>query len=99
MTSQRLPIAFSPSTMTSNTTSRSLPEVPDILYNVFGYLDPIHHVQNSEVFESRRSLALVARTCRGFTGPALDILWKRLPGDQPLADLLCNLGIAAREDD
>ena len=79
--------------------SRSLPDVPDVLYHVFSYLDPIHHsrYQHDQLYESRRALAVAARTCRGFTGPALDILWKRLPDDQPLADILCEVGIATRE--
>ncbi|KAM5530655.1 hypothetical protein V8D89_015676 [Ganoderma adspersum] len=80
-------------------TYHSLPDVPDVLYHVFSYLDPIHQSDDDRVYESRRSLALAARTCRGFTGPALDVLWKRLPDDQPLADLLCHLRIATREED
>ncbi|PIL25793.1 hypothetical protein GSI_11543 [Ganoderma sinense ZZ0214-1] len=78
-------------------TSRSLPDVPDILHHVFSYLDPIHQSGDGQAYESRLSLAFAARTCHGFTGPALDVLWKRLPDDQPLADLLCELGIATRE--
>ncbi|TBU40498.1 hypothetical protein BD309DRAFT_967361 [Dichomitus squalens] len=49
------------------------------------------------LYESRWSLAIAARTCRGFASPALGVLWKRLPDDQPLDDLLCAFGIAARE--
>ncbi len=79
-------------------TTRTLPDVPDVLYDVFSYLDPIHQLDNDAVYESRRSLAVAARTCQGFTGPALDVLWKRLPDDQPLADLLCALGIAKTEN-
>ena len=84
--------------MTSST-SRSLPDVPDILYHVFSYLDSVHHSQYEydRMHESRRSGALAAGTRQGFTGPALDVLWKRLPGDQPLADLLCEPGIAMKE--
>ena len=79
----------------------SLPDVPDVLYAIFSYLDPVHHFQHEhdQVYESRRSLALAARTCRGFAGPALDVLWKRLPDDQPLADLLCEVGIATKQED
>ena len=83
-------------TMTDPTSKLSLPDVPDILCQVFSYLDPIHY-SGERMYEVRQSLATAARTCRGFTGPALDILWKRLPDDQPLSDLLCTLGIAARE--
>ncbi|KAM5530656.1 hypothetical protein V8D89_015677 [Ganoderma adspersum] len=82
----------------SNPPLLSLPDVPDVLYAIFSYLDPVHQTQYDQVYESRRSLALVARTCRGFAGPALDVLWKRLPDDQPLADLLCEVGIATRQE-
>lgn len=73
-----------------------LPDVPDVLHHVFSYLDPIHY-SDEEIHTSHRSLAMAARTCRGFSGLALDVLWKRLPNDQPLAELLCTIGIAARE--
>ncbi|PIL25778.1 hypothetical protein GSI_11528 [Ganoderma sinense ZZ0214-1] len=81
----------------ASSASHSLPDFPDILYHIFSFLDPVHHLrhEHNQVYESCRSLALAARTCRTFTGPALDVLWKRLPDDQPLADLLCQLGIAA----
>ncbi|KAM5540938.1 hypothetical protein V8D89_005249 [Ganoderma adspersum] len=78
-------------------TTRTLPDVPDILYHVFSYLDPVHQLDDDAVYESRRSLAIAARTCQGFVGPALDVLWRRLPDDQPLADLLCALDIAEME--
>ena len=85
----------------SSPTSLSLPDVPDVLYAIFSFLDPVHHLkhEHDQVYESRRSLARAARTCRGFARPALDVLWKRLPDDQPLADLLCEVGIATRQDD
>ena len=80
----------------ASSASRTLPDVPDILYYVFSYLDPVHQSQYEQVYESRRSLAVAARTCRGFSGPALDVLWRRLPDDQPLANLLCEVGIASK---
>ena len=79
--------------------SHSLHNVPDVLYHIFAYLDPIHQLEWDKAYESRQSLAIAARTCRGFRGPALDILWRRLPDDQPLADLLCEVGIGTREGD
>lgn len=90
---------FPPTSTMVGSASRSLPDVPDVLHHVFSFLDPIHQFQrdHDKVYESRRSLALAARTCRGFAGPALDVLWKRLPDDQPLADLLCEVGMATRE--
>nr|VWP01134.1 Suppressor of ferric uptake 1 [Ganoderma boninense] len=54
-----------------------LSDVPDVLHHIFSYLDPVHP-NHKEILESRRSLAMAARTCRGFSGPALDVLWKRL---------------------
>ena len=75
---------------------RSLADVPDILPDIFSYLDPIHYSDES-MYEARRSLAMAARSCRDFAGPALDVLWRRLPDDQPIADLLYIVGIAARE--
>ena len=78
---------------------RSLADFPDILYDVFAYLDPSQQIGEESVYDCRRSLAVSARTCRQFTIPALSMLWKRLPDDQPLADLLCALGIVSREPD
>ncbi|TBU40500.1 hypothetical protein BD309DRAFT_870151 [Dichomitus squalens] len=81
----------------NNTSSRSLADLPDILHEVFSFLDPdIHLSDDNAVYESRRSLAIAARACRGFSTPALRVLWRQLPDDQPLADLLCTLGVAAR---
>ncbi|KAM5530658.1 hypothetical protein V8D89_015679 [Ganoderma adspersum] len=88
---------FQPPTM-AGPASRTLPDVPDILYYVFSYLDPVHESQYDQLYESRRTLAMAARTCRGFSGPALDVLWRRLPDDQPLADLLCVVEIASKEN-
>ena len=79
-------------------TTHTLPDVPDVLYHVFSYLDPVHQLDDDEaVYESRRSLAIAARTCQGFAGPALDVLWRLLPDDQPLADLLRALDIGEME--
>ena len=84
----------------TRTTTSSLADFPDILHCVFAFLDPdLHLERNDAVYEFRQTLAASARTCSGFTGPALSVLWKRLPDDQPLADLLCALGIAVREID
>ncbi|TBU23293.1 hypothetical protein BD311DRAFT_768733 [Dichomitus squalens] len=82
-------------------TRRSLADLPDILYNVFHHFD-VHAMwyddnRSAALCDSRRSLAMAARTCRAFADPALKMLWSSLPDDQPLADLLCTLGIAARK--
>ncbi|TBU60054.1 hypothetical protein BD310DRAFT_848383 [Dichomitus squalens] len=78
----------------------SLAHTPDILYRIFSYFDADDLERQylpGNVYESRRSLVFAARTCRAFADPALRVLWSSLPDDQPLADLLCILGIAARE--
>ena len=77
---------------------RSIADVQDIIYHIVSYLDPgLPYTVGSKLV--RRALARLARTCRNFTRPALKMLWKRLPDDQPLADLLCILGIAQRHGD
>ena len=77
----------------------SLAHYPDILYGIFACLDPADHSDYDALHETRRSLAFSARVCREFSAPALSVLWRQLPDDQPLADLLCALGIAAKERD
>src|SRR5262245_25567840 len=61
--------------------------IPEILYDIFEYIyedivDP--EGTPARISASRRTLASAARTCRAFSGPALDILWRRLPGVWPL---------------
>ena len=84
----------------TSATPRSFTDVPDVLYHVFSQLavPSVWYKSNGNaaIYESRRSLAMLARTCRVFTDPALKVLWSSLPDDQPLADLLCTLGIATR---
>ena len=52
----------------------------DILPHVFEQLSPGWREYSFEVsgLENSRALALAARTCRAFSGPALDILWRAL---------------------
>ena len=77
--------------------SRSLANFPHILYDVFTFLDPAQYsLSDDAAHESRYALAMSARTCHGFSALALKVLWRHLPDDQPLADLLCTLGIATR---
>ena len=82
--------------MVPGVTARSVADYPEIMYFVFSHLDPDGHLQLQDVYNARQALAWLARTCRNFTRSASKILWKNLPGDQPLADLLCVLGIARR---
>lgn len=65
----------------------------DVLYEIFPYLDPDQYT-GSGAREVRRILLASAMTCRNFLSPALDILWRSLPSDEPLLLLLCSLGIA-----
>ena len=88
------------SEMDSETEARSIADFGDIIYLIVSYLDPERpHLRYdpSNLKSARRSLARLARAHRNFTEPALKILWRRLPDDKPLADLLCALGIAERQ--
>ncbi|TBU40529.1 hypothetical protein BD309DRAFT_967292 [Dichomitus squalens] len=72
----------------------------DIIYHIFAHLDPERYSPydpHANLYDARQALARSARACRSFTRPALKVLWKRIPDDQPLADLLCSLGIAEKE--
>ena len=83
--------------MAPETTARSnISHFPDVIYYVVSHLDPWIPEGDLDVYTVRRALARLAGTCRNFTRPALKMLWKHLPDDQPLADLLCILGIAQR---
>ena len=78
--------------------SHSLANFPHILHDVFTFLDPAQYSSSDDAaHESRYALAMSARTCHGISALALKVLWRHLPDDQPLADLLCHLGIATRE--
>lgn len=68
--------------------------VQDILYYVFPHLDPSNFV-GVEASRARQTLVASATTCHDFLQPALNILWRSLPSDLPLASLLCSLNIAS----
>ena len=81
--------------MALETEIRSIADVQDIIYHIVSYLDPgLPYTVGSK--SARQSLARLARTSRNFSDPALKTLWRSLPDDKPLADLLCVLGIADR---
>ncbi|TBU31635.1 hypothetical protein BD311DRAFT_737315 [Dichomitus squalens] len=66
--------------------------VEDICYQIIANLEPeLWH--EGEWPSLRRTLAQTARICTSFRRPALRTLWKRLPEDRPLVDLLYTLGI------
>jgi len=59
---------------------------PELLLNIFNY---VHDDEvNERDFLKRRprtaTLPALARTCRDFTEPALDIIWRSLPSLMPL---------------
>ncbi|KAF8552712.1 hypothetical protein OG21DRAFT_1415636 [Imleria badia] len=64
--------------------------IEEILFNVFGhcyYTDPSRTVERSRCTVD---LAALARTCRTFKAPALDVLWSELIDLSPLAFCLPN---------
>ena len=61
-------------------------EIQEILLNIFGHYDP--HPWTADGCSDLRRLARLARTCRAFKEPALDILWQNLRGLAPLAQCL-----------
>ncbi|KAI0742979.1 hypothetical protein C8Q80DRAFT_946020 [Daedaleopsis nitida] len=63
-------------------------DVQDVLYDVFPYLDPEHYASRGEIARVRQTLFRSAITCKNFTRPALKILWKHIPSDEPLLLLL-----------
>jgi hypothetical protein len=60
----------------------------EILLHIFTI---IHEIKNPRAWDSaninRATIAALARTCRTFKDPALDVLWKDINGFKPL--LLC----------
>ena len=72
----------------------------DIAYQVFEHLyastdiDSVEDGVVEHVISCRQALARSARTCKAFTYLALAALWRSLPSDEPLLQLLCILGVA-----
>ncbi|KAF8124950.1 hypothetical protein EV363DRAFT_1353197 [Boletus edulis] len=55
-------------------------DIPEILYNIFGHLAPDQGWSwTYDQLPGIRTLAKLARTCRAFKEPALDVLWSELP--------------------
>jgi F-box-like len=61
-------------------------EIEEILCNVF------------KTIESSNSLAALARTCKSFTNPALDLLWYRLWSLEPLLKTLPSTAFVIRAE-
>jgi hypothetical protein len=53
---------------------------PEILFHIFSIYQEDHHV----LLSSCAALGSLARTCKTFKEPALDILWQELDGLEPL---------------
>lgn len=59
-------------------------EIPEILLNIFYH----SYDQPGRDDVSDRAMASLARTCRTFQEPALEVLWHTLPGPSRLAQCL-----------
>ena len=78
---------------------RSILGIHDVLYFIFQYLDPsaLHPEDSYQADHLRSSLASAAVTCRALSELALDVLWKTLPCEEPLLQLLDNHGVTAEK--
>ena len=66
--------------------------IQEILHLIFGYIDtyecsPIYAI-NTRSECSLRTLAALTYTCKTFKEPALDILWRDIPGPHYLVQYL-----------
>ena len=61
-------------------------EIQEILSNIFSHYDPYPWTAAGR--NDLRLLAALARTCRTFKEPALDMLWQNLRDLSPLAQCL-----------
>ncbi|TBU36482.1 hypothetical protein BD309DRAFT_975657 [Dichomitus squalens] len=72
--------------------------IEDIVYQVFEHLHVDIESAQSDAPHCRQALARLARSCRAFAHPALTVLWRSLPRDRPLTELLCTLEMAEAVD-
>ncbi|KAH7924042.1 hypothetical protein BV22DRAFT_541174 [Leucogyrophana mollusca] len=56
----------------------------DIASNIYGHVDPLSTKNLPGLRQARADLASLARTCRTFRDPALDVLWSFLTSFHPL---------------
>ncbi|KAG1876405.1 hypothetical protein F4604DRAFT_697118 [Suillus subluteus] len=61
--------------------------IPNMLVSIVGRLPEFEWGMDSKTF-MRKSLLALALTCKSFTGPALDLLWRQLAGLEPLIKCL-----------
>jgi hypothetical protein len=54
-----------------------------LLPMIFQHLEPVQHLEPSKK-QRKAELRALALTCKGFSGPALDLLWRKLEALDPL---------------
>ncbi|KAG8213578.1 hypothetical protein J3R82DRAFT_10245 [Butyriboletus roseoflavus] len=57
----------------------------EILLNIFGQCYPPNPISRQRTSRATADLAALARTCRTFKDPALDVLWTELVNLSPFA--------------
>ncbi|RPD77307.1 hypothetical protein L226DRAFT_533305 [Lentinus tigrinus ALCF2SS1-7] len=67
--------------------------LPDLIHDIVPYLNPEYCDTKEETVCARYVLLRCALTCKDFTTPALNVLWRSLPSDKPLVNLLSTLGV------
>jgi hypothetical protein len=90
----RSPIGSSPSSMSSLSTTNHALELPELIHSILEFVatgsSDARHSRMPDA-EARRSLSVLARTCRAFSEPSLDFLWGRLVSLKPL--IRCFAGV------
>ncbi|KAG1815820.1 hypothetical protein EV424DRAFT_1325217 [Suillus variegatus] len=59
--------------------------VPEVLLEIFAYVPP------TQTTSTRKVLAALARTCKIFHEPAMDLLWTKIDGLEPLLGCVARL--------
>ncbi|EJF60208.1 hypothetical protein DICSQDRAFT_127907 [Dichomitus squalens LYAD-421 SS1] len=77
----------------------TLPVVDDVLAQIFSHLDPSRSTSPKKDELLRATLASSARSSKGLTVHAIKFLWRRLPSERPLTNLLSTLGLVQCEPD
>ena len=86
--------------MLKSTNHQSIADIQEIVFIVFSNFEDENfafHSGGTFIHNDRKNLLRLALAYRNFVRPALHFLWKTLPSDIPLAELLCRLGIARKE--
>jgi hypothetical protein len=69
---------------------RALTLVSEVLFEIIANLNQIPSSPDEESL-SRNSLAALARTCKTFHEPAMDVLWSDMEGLEPLLGCVARL--------